>query len=101
MTGLEENGDVVVMASYAPLLAKSNAQQWNINLIWFDAYNVVLTPSYYTQMLFMNNTGTKYVETDLPDGNDGVYQSVTVDPEQELLYIKLVNTTGEKKSLYL
>lgn len=98
MTGLEENGDVVVMASYAPLLAKSNAQQWNINLIWFDAYNVVLTPSYYTQMLFMNNTGTKYVETDLPDGNDGVYQSVTVDPEQELLYIKLVNTTGEKKA---
>ncbi|MGN0556145.1 MAG: alpha-L-arabinofuranosidase C-terminal domain-containing protein [Candidatus Fimenecus sp.] len=98
MTSLEKNGDVVVMASYAPLLAKSDAEQWNINLIWFDAYNVVLTPSYYTQMLYMNNTGTKYVKTDLPDGNDGVYQSVTVDPEQELLYVKLVNTTGEKKA---
>lgn len=98
MTGLEKNGDVVVMASYAPLLAKSDAEQWNINLIWFDADDVVLTPSYYTQMLFMNNTGTKYVEADLPEGNDGVYQSVTVDPQQELIYVKLVNTTGEKKA---
>lgn len=98
MTSLEKNGDVVVMASYAPLLAKSDAQQWNINLIWFDAYSVVHTPSYYTQMLFMNNTGTDYIEAELPDGNDGVYQSVTVDPTQEILYIKLVNTTGEDKA---
>ena len=98
MTSLEKNSDVVVMASYAPLLAKSDAEQWNINLIWFDAYSVVLTPSYYTQMLFMNNTGTDYIEAKLPDGNDGVYQSVTVDTEQEILYIKLVNTTGEDKA---
>lgn len=98
MTSLEKNGDVVVMASYAPLLAKSDAEQWNVNLIWFDAYSVVLTPSYYTQMLFMNNTGSQYVQADLPSGNDGVYQSVTVDPEQELIYIKLVNTTGDAKA---
>ena len=58
----------------------------------------VHTPSYYTQMLFMNNTGTDYIEAELPDGNDGVYQSVTVDPTQEILYIKLVNTTGEDKA---
>lgn len=98
MTSLERNGDVVVMASYAPLLAKSDAEQWRVNLIWFDAYNVVLTPSYYTQMLFMNNTGTQYADVDLPAGNDGVYQSVTVDTEQELIYVKLVNTTGENKA---
>lgn len=98
MTGLEKNGDVVVMASYAPLLAKSDAEQWNVNLIWFDAYSVVPTPSYYTQMLFMNNTGTQYINAVLPAGNDGVYQSVTVDPAQEILYVKLVNTTGEDKA---
>lgn len=94
MTGLERNSDIVVMASYAPLLAKSDAEQWNVNLIWFDAYNVVLTPSYYVQMLFMNNTGTQYLDASLPDGSDGLYQSVTVDTENELIYIKLVNTTG-------
>lgn len=97
MTSLERNSDVVVMSSYAPLLAKINAQEWTINLIWFDAYNTVLTPSYYTQMLFMNNTGSRYLDADLPEGNDGVYQSVTVDEENELIYVKVVNTTGEDK----
>ncbi len=98
MTSLERNSDVVVMSSYAPLLAKINAQEWRINLIWFDAYNTVLTPSYYTQMLFMNNTGTRYLDADLPEGNDGVYQSVTVDEENELIYVKVVNTTGDEKA---
>lgn len=98
MTSLERNGDVVVMASYAPLFAKINAQQWKIDLIWFDDENVVLTPSYYTQMLYMNNTGSRYLDATLPEGNDGVYQSVTVDEKNELIYVKLVNTTGEEKS---
>lgn len=98
MTSLERNGDVVVMSSYAPLFGKINAQEWTINLIWFDAQNAVLSPSYYTQMLFMNNTGSRYLDVDLPEGNDGVYQSITVDEENELIYIKLVNTTGEKKA---
>lgn len=98
MTGLERDSDVVTMASYSPLFAKSDAAQWPVNLIWFNETGVVLTPSYYTQMLYMNNTGTKYIEADLPEGNNGVYQSVTVDPEQQVLYIKLVNTTGEDKA---
>lgn len=99
MTSLERNGDVVTMASYAPLLAKINAQEWTINLIWFNAHKAVLTPSYYTQMLFMNNTGSEYLEAALPDGSDGMYQSVTVDRQNELIYVKLVNTTGEAKTM--
>lgn len=99
MTGLERNGDVVTMASYAPLLAKSNAQEWTINLIWFTAHKVVLTPSYYVQMLYMNNTGSEYLDAALPQGNDGLYQSVTVDREKELIYVKLVNTTGESRRM--
>lgn len=98
MTGLERNSDVVVMSSYAPLLAKSDAEQWDINLIWFDAYDVVLTPSYYVQMLFMNNTGTQYLDAPLPADSEGLYQSVTVDTENELMYIKLVNTTGAPRT---
>lgn len=99
LTGLERNGDVVTMASYAPLFAKINAQEWTINMIWFDAHNVVLTPSYYTQMLFMNNTGSKYMDAQLPQGSDGLYQSVTVDEANEVIYVKLVNTTGEAKEM--
>ncbi len=99
MTGLERNGDVVVMSSYAPLFAKSDAEQWDINLIWFDAYDTVRTPSYYVQMLFMNNTGTQYLDAPLPENSEGLYQSVTVDAENELMYIKLVNTSGTPRTV--
>ncbi|MGC4102418.1 alpha-L-arabinofuranosidase C-terminal domain-containing protein [Ferruginibacter sp.] len=35
MTGLERNGDVVSMASYAPLFAKANFTQWKTDMILF------------------------------------------------------------------
>ena len=35
LTTLERNGDVVVMASYAPLFAREGFTQWNPNLIYF------------------------------------------------------------------
>lgn len=102
LTGVERNGDVVEMASYAPTFAKVNAQSWDINLIWFDSQEVVLTPSYYTQMLFSNNTGDTYLETAFSNGEteqNGVYQSVTLDKENQTAYIKLVNTSGEKQAV--
>ena len=102
LTGLERNGDVVDMASYAPTFAKVNAQSWNVNLIWFDSRQTVLTPSYYVQMLFANNVGTQYVHATFDGGStvqDGVYQSVTCDPENQVLYIKLVNTSGKDRTV--
>lgn len=104
LTGLERNGDVVEMASYAPTFAKVNAQCWNVNLIWFDSRETVLTPSYYVQMLFANNYGTKYIKSVFDNSTtiqNGVYESVTVDEENEVLYVKLVNTDGKKKSVNL
>lgn len=102
LTGVERNGDVVEMASYAPTFAKVNSQCWNINLIWFDSQEVVLTPSYYTQMLFANNIGNKYLESTFANSEteqNGVYQSVTVDDKNQTAYIKLVNTSGEKQTV--
>lgn len=52
MTGLLRNSDLVVMSSYAPLLARADAVQWLPDLIWFDNTRVYGTPSYYVQMLF-------------------------------------------------
>lgn len=102
LTGIERNGDLVEMTAYAPTFAKVNAQCWNINLIWFDSQETVLTPSYYVQMLFANNYGTTYSKSAFGNGEtiqDGVYESVTVDKENEVLYIKLVNTSGKKKNV--
>lgn len=94
LTGIERNADVVSMISYAPALAKINAQCWDVNLIWFDSQNVVFTPDYYVQMLFANNYGTNYLNTDFDMTDEGVYQCSTVDTENQVIYVKLVNSTN-------
>lgn len=102
LTGIERNGDIVDMASYAPTFAKVNAQCWNVNLIWFNSQEVVLTPSYYVQMLFSNNYASEYIKSNFDNGKavkDRLYESVTIDRKSETLFVKLVNTTGKKQSV--
>lgn len=102
LTGIERNGDIVDMASYAPTFAKMDAQSWNVNLIWFDSQQLVLTPSYYTQMLFANNYGSEYICSTFANGEtaeNGIYQSVTVDEDKQVMYVKLVNTSGNETSV--
>ncbi|MFT4153490.1 alpha-L-arabinofuranosidase C-terminal domain-containing protein [Parafilimonas sp.] len=60
MTSLERNGDVVLMASYAPLLANKNHTSWNPDLIYFSNTTVAPTVNYYVQQLFSVNAGSKY-----------------------------------------
>ena len=61
LASLERNGDHVVMAAYAPLLAnlshvgglsRDNSLQWSTNLIGYDALKAFGTPSYYVQKMF-------------------------------------------------
>lgn len=103
MTGFERNSDVVAMAAYAPIFAKVNSQNWSVNMIWFDSQKTVLTPSYFTQMLYSNNIGTKYVDAsftgDIPVTE--LAQSVTVDEEEQAIYVKLVNSTDSDRSVNL
>ena len=101
LTGIERNADVVSMISYAPTLAKVNGQSTDVNLIWFNSQEVCLTPDYYTQMLFANNFGTQYVSTDLNMADSGVYESVTVDTAEQVIYVKLVNSEFKDVNLTL
>lgn len=57
MTGIERNGDIVSMASYAPMLAKKGFTQWKTDMIFFDNANICLTPNYFVQKLFSTNHG--------------------------------------------
>jgi alpha-L-arabinofuranosidase len=93
MTGLERNGDVVSMASYAPLLAKDNFTQWKTDMIFFTNSSYYLTPNYHVQKLFSANAGDYYVDkviaTNKADSllaGSCVYDSKTGD-----LILKLVN----------
>ena len=90
MTGLERNGDVVRMASYAPLLANADAWQWTPDAIWFDNLRSYGTPNYYVQSLFANNTGTRIVPVDVP-AQDGLYTSALLNEGTHELIVKSVN----------
>ncbi|NLJ97594.1 MAG: alpha-N-arabinofuranosidase [Clostridiales bacterium] len=63
MTGLERNGDVVALASYAPLFGNSTSIQWSPDLIWFNNHTVWGSPNYYVQKIFSNNVCSKILAT--------------------------------------
>lgn len=93
LTGLERNSDLVIMASYAPLLANVNpeASQWFTNLIGYDALSSFGSPSYYMQVMFGANVGKEIVAADISGGNPRFFSSATRDPQTGTVYLKLVN----------
>jgi alpha-L-arabinofuranosidase len=95
MTGLERNGDVVHMASYAPLFANSEAWQWTPDMIWVNSLNLYCTPNYYVQKLFASNPGdaTVPLQSTAPDGAK-LFASATLDNATGETILKVVNGDG-------
>jgi alpha-L-arabinofuranosidase len=90
MTGLERNGDVVPMASYAPLLAHADAWQWKPDAIWFDNLRSYGTTDYYVQKMFATNVGTRIVPI-APQAQAGLYTSASLDERSHELIVKVIN----------
>ncbi|MFJ9177309.1 alpha-L-arabinofuranosidase C-terminal domain-containing protein [Streptomyces sp. NPDC102360] len=61
MTGLERNADVVKLASYAPLFARTDTVQWKPDMIWFNDQKSWGSADYEVQKLFMRNVGDRVV----------------------------------------
>jgi alpha-L-arabinofuranosidase len=93
MTGLERNGDVVQMSSYAPLMAHVDAWQWTPDAIWFDNLRSYGTPDYYVQKVFANNAGTRVVPV-TPQAEGGLYTSASLDERTNELIVKAINDTA-------
>jgi alpha-L-arabinofuranosidase len=97
LTALERNGDVVHMASYAPLLAKEGHTQWNPNMIYFNNSEVKPTTGYYVQKLYGQHAGDVYLPSAiaLDNNQDAVKKRVAVsivrDTKTNDLVIKMVN----------
>ncbi len=94
LTGVEKNGDVVRLASYAPLFNRIGHSQWKPDLIWFDDADVYLTPSYYVQKIFGNYAGDVSLELDGQIEKlreSGIYVSA-VKTEEGKTFLKVVNT---------
>lgn len=97
LTSIERNGDVVSMASYAPLLAKDKHTQWNPNLIYFNNTEVRPTVGYEVQKLYGQNSGDQYIpsETTLSNNQENVKNRIAIsvvrDTKTSDLIVKLVN----------
>lgn len=100
MTQLERNGDIVAMASYAPLLAKNGHTQWRPDLVYFDNSAVYPTINYYVQKLFGANSGDKLFELELPKSAK-FYASAVLDSASGDAIVKIVNPTSEAIPLRL
>ncbi|HEX4286806.1 MAG TPA: alpha-L-arabinofuranosidase C-terminal domain-containing protein [Terracidiphilus sp.] len=96
MTGLERNGDVVQMASYAPLMANVNAWQWTPDAIWFDNLRSYGTPNYYVQSVYANNVGTRVVPIS-PLVADELYTTATLDERTHELIVKAINNSASAR----
>ena len=98
LTSLERNGDVVLMASYAPLLGKRGRTQWNPNLIYFSNTEVLRTVNYYVQQLFSLHSGDTYLAATLEER-----QSATLDsgPTDDRVFLGTWDTQAEFDDVYL
>lgn len=104
LTGVEKNADVVILASYAPLLARIGYAQWAPDMIWFDEADTYPTASYYVQKMYGENMGTVLIpmrgqEKELR--KEGIYVNLSFDEKEGEYILKAVNAAEEEKSLEL
>jgi alpha-N-arabinofuranosidase len=101
MTSMERNSDLIIMASYAPLLVNVSpgAMQWPTDLIGFDAATTYASPSYWAQSLFAASLGDGTPHSTITGENKHFFYSATVSSQDKLLHLKLVNASNVDQSL--
>lgn len=97
LCSVERNADVVVMSSYAPLLAREGNTQWHTDLIYFNNTGVKPSVNYYVQQLYGQNAGEIYIPVDIilsdsrADIKKRIGVSVVRDTKNHEIIVKLVN----------
>jgi alpha-N-arabinofuranosidase len=101
MTAMERNSDLIVMASYAPLFVNVDpgGMQWESNLIGYNASSSYGAPSYYAQSMFAEYLGTEVPTSTLEGAEDRFFYSITRNPAEGTIYLKLVNANSKPQSI--
>ncbi len=103
MTGLERNADIIVMTSYAPLMAHAEGWQWTPDMIWFNNLESYGTANYYIQKMYSNNAGTDLLRISKDGhpvtGDNSLYASAVKDVNTNELIIKVANTSQRKQNI--
>lgn len=99
---IETAFDYAYAALYYPDWLKNDTQNSLFKLLSnVDFTNVSLTPSYFTQMIFANNCGNKVINTSFNGTVKGIFQSVTVNENEQAIYIKIVNQDSKSQVVNL
>ena len=95
MTSMERNSDLIVMASYAPLLVNVSpgGMEWPTDLIGFDALTTCVSPSSWAQSLFAGHLGEGTAQSSISDEGKRFFYSATVSEKERVLHLKLVNAS--------
>jgi alpha-N-arabinofuranosidase len=101
LISLERNGDVVKMASYAPLLAKKGFTQWKTDMIYFDNVKICPSVNYYVQKMFSTNQGDLYYERVISKEtkDSTLVASCIKDSKTGDIILKFANAGDQSKSL--
>ncbi len=92
MTGLERNGDAVILSSYAPLFVRPAWRRWNPNAIIFDGARAFGTPSYYVQAMFAAHKGDVNLPVTLQDETKMLFAVAGKLDKSGEIVLKVVNT---------
>ena len=108
LSSLDQDKDIVHMATYAPLFAHVEGWQWRPDMIWFDNLNSVRTVSYYVQQLYAQNKGTNVLPLTMnkkpvtgAEGQNGLFASAVYDKDKNELIVKVANTSDKTQPVSL
>jgi alpha-L-arabinofuranosidase len=90
LTGLERDADVVIGASYAPLLVNVNAVSWPTNLIGYNGLVSYGSPSYYAQRMLGDSLGDHVAPSQIVGGNGNLW-AVASTKSGHTTYLIVVN----------
>jgi alpha-L-arabinofuranosidase len=89
LTGLERDANVVVGASYAPLLTNVNARDWGRDFIAYNGLSSYGSPSYYMQEMLATLHGDHVIGSQLASGTGTLFAVASRDASAT--YVAVVN----------
>ena len=102
MLGLERNGDIVKMSSYAPLFFHVDDIAWPVNMIGFDSSRAFGRSSYYVQQLFAQNRSDEILQTRVEFTDEGTadhfYALAGNDGKTGEILLKVVNGSAVRRT---
>ncbi|MBV9838946.1 MAG: hypothetical protein JO156_12565, partial [Solirubrobacterales bacterium] len=92
LTGIERNADLVIGASYAPLLVNVNSPTWPTNLIGYNGLTSFGSPSYWVLRMLSSGHGQRVIGSSLSAAGSHLFE--VASHGRGRTYVVVVNDGG-------